>query len=495
MQTRQNLRYGTGLITVALMTWGLWFAIVSGKLTRSIHPKDYPLWRYKMEVMEGKISFADSPQVLFLGDSTATAAINPIDYNQPSLSLAIGGTTPVEMYYALKNYLKHYPAPRKIIYVLTPYHYAFQEIFAKKTLTYRFLSWEELREVGATMQKFKNYFYPVGVTLSGLEGLGFLLSPPSLFLLDIFLSQLALSPLQQASLSKDLILAHKKDQHAEVYKKIVKDQGHLSFGDQPIGVGAPNEVHFLNFRPNPVFHDYLKRTIALALEHKIQFILEQAPIKSSSFFLMTDRFKTDYIDFLRSLSVPPEHQALLRVQERFFPLSDDHFTDSTHVNLMGMQAYQAYVQQRYFDQPSSISSATTSVTSSAQTQLSACEEFELSLPPLTPTLLSDLTWKKKTYRLATQKNCFYFIEKLIKQDNLASYTLLMDAINTYDISTAAQLVAEGSNWKRNFTDGIFKGIAIERVASRIDDTSLINRIHAIENFYLWRKFKAFIFFE
>ena len=50
--------------------------------------------------------------VLILGDSAANAAYMPEALSGTTLNLALGGTTPVENYYTLQDWLAHNPAPK-----------------------------------------------------------------------------------------------------------------------------------------------------------------------------------------------------------------------------------------------------------------------------------------------------------------------------------------------------------------------------------------------
>ena len=54
--------------------------------------------------------------VLILGDSVANAAYIPEVLSDHVINLALGGTTPVENYYTMQDWLKYNPAP-KVCYI------------------------------------------------------------------------------------------------------------------------------------------------------------------------------------------------------------------------------------------------------------------------------------------------------------------------------------------------------------------------------------------
>ena len=62
-----------------------------------------------------------------MGDSTAKSAWYPLNLSADTYNFALGGTSPIEEYYYLKEYLQHNPAPEYLFYTTGAKHFIVAE--------------------------------------------------------------------------------------------------------------------------------------------------------------------------------------------------------------------------------------------------------------------------------------------------------------------------------------------------------------------------------
>lgn len=99
--------------------------------------------------------------VLILGDSGSNAAYAPELLSDKTLNLALGGTTPVENYYFLKEYLAYNEKPKTVYMSFHDVHFVTEDCFWRRTMyTHRF-ALDELREI---MARAEYYYEPSIIT-------------------------------------------------------------------------------------------------------------------------------------------------------------------------------------------------------------------------------------------------------------------------------------------------------------------------------------------
>ena len=65
----------------------------------------------------------DHNDVIILGDSRTKAGLMPELLSDSTYNLALGGASPIEGYYSLREYLDNHPAPGTLILCYAPMHY------------------------------------------------------------------------------------------------------------------------------------------------------------------------------------------------------------------------------------------------------------------------------------------------------------------------------------------------------------------------------------
>ena len=81
---------------------------------------EYVMWDEEFENSESPYMAA---KTLIIGDSRAKSSVLPAMLHEDTYNIAIGGATPIEMYYAVENYIEHNGAPENAVVVFAPYHF------------------------------------------------------------------------------------------------------------------------------------------------------------------------------------------------------------------------------------------------------------------------------------------------------------------------------------------------------------------------------------
>ena len=96
------------LIILVVYTWAYPMNYLSTEYTLWAEEKDY--------VNHG----TDRPDTIIIGDSRAKSSIIPDRLHEGVYNIGIGGTTPIEMYYAAGNYIRQHGAPKNAIIIFAP---------------------------------------------------------------------------------------------------------------------------------------------------------------------------------------------------------------------------------------------------------------------------------------------------------------------------------------------------------------------------------------
>jgi hypothetical protein len=136
--------FGTSAIVFA----ALWAWAAVGRLWYM--DSEYPLWLYKDRMLtescfEGK--------TVILGDSRPMADLVPKELGDGVYNLAIGGLTPIELYYAVEK-MKHCKTmPKAVVLSMAPFHFMAMESYWGRTLPFQFLRLGEALEVQSVARK------------------------------------------------------------------------------------------------------------------------------------------------------------------------------------------------------------------------------------------------------------------------------------------------------------------------------------------------------
>lgn len=282
---------------------------------------EYTMWREEKDFIKN----GDDHEILILGDSRAKSGLIPEMMGDNIYNAAIGGATPIEMYYSMKNYLKNHESPKEVIIIFAPYHLCEADNW-QQTLYYNYLSLPELAEVESTA---------IEKTDSSVHYSG--------WITDIISFKLRLPNKYLDAIYQAKFIAN-YNHNSEKYNSVREDRGYTEFGTENGNDGLNYETHHENFDYSPLVIDYYDRLLKLLSENKIKTTIIQSPINSSS----SEKISEDFLDgYDAYLSAIEESYPDFTV-EHGLPVYDNiYFGDNNHLNRKGAEKFTAEVLSRY----------------------------------------------------------------------------------------------------------------------------------------------------
>ncbi len=298
---------------------------------------EYPMWLeekdyVRQDCLSRPSDSSASPSTLILGDSRAKSSLIPgyLPDKESIYNIAIGGATPLEMYYALDNYLKNHDAPENIIIIFAPYHFCEIDNW-QQTLYYGYLSLPELLEADLA-----------ALTSEGSEAV----------IYRGFLADQLSFTLRLPNKYMDAILTNRgvsmASSNREVYERVRRDMGYTEFGSEE-GNALPNyETHHPVFDKSALVEKYYGRLLDKCLKAGAgHIIIAQAPVNEASSRLITGSFHEGYSEFLSSFEEKYQNYPAF-IFESEVPVYDNrYFGDNNHLNNSGARKYTAEFLSRY----------------------------------------------------------------------------------------------------------------------------------------------------
>ncbi len=280
---------------------------------------EYAMWAEERDFVRQS---GNDPDILIMGDSRAKSSYLPEilsdDSNRSIYNIAIGGTTSVEMYYALSNYLETHKAPSEVILTFAPYHFCTMDNW-QQTLYYNYLTVPELAEVESRVTK-----------LGGDETTRYSGWFADLVSFRLRLPNKYLDAVYTARINGNL------ESNTEKYKAVQKDLGYTEFGSDP-GNDRPNyETHHATFDSSPLVLDYYDRLLSLCADNDIHVTIAQAPINEASSPLISEAFRAGYNDLMTSVQ---EKYPSFTVETEIPVYDNKYFGDNNHLNRRGAEKF------------------------------------------------------------------------------------------------------------------------------------------------------------
>ncbi|MBQ7583775.1 MAG: hypothetical protein IJT24_04115 [Lachnospiraceae bacterium] len=275
---------------------------------------EYVMWDEEFENSEKPYIDAET---LVIGDSRAKSSVLPELLHEDTYNIAIGGATPIEMYYAVENYIEHNGAPENAVVVFAPYHFCDIDNW-DQTLYFNFLSVDETAEIYLRGLKLKE---PV-VSSKGriADMISCRLRLPTKFLAQMYESK----------------LVGRRTENLAKFDSIRKDLGYCEFGSADGDDGYTMEVNHETFDYSPLVVYYYERLIGLLEENHVNVIIAQPPVNQAS----ADRLHRDFVDgFSDYMKDVAARYPDMEVIPDICVYPNSLFGDSIHVNRKGAEVY------------------------------------------------------------------------------------------------------------------------------------------------------------
>ncbi len=327
MNKKQDIKHliKKGLLLI-IPLYFLWFAYIE------IFPMYYnrptnTRWYFLKESLSGKYKIPKANKI-FLGESRLNAGL---DFTKipDAYSFASGGSTPVEMYYILKKYLKNYPKPDTVFVSISPRFFCETFAFWHFAVRNNVISRADMQEI--LSEKKKN-----DTVLGNFPRLNFLLYKADY-----------LGYYQDDVLYNYVFAGYSKN------KKMISEMQNMRGGRQHSGLkdscSLPNyETKYTHFCPSSLLLKHFEKTADLCRENDIKFIFFSMPMNERSFKILKPEFVSEY---QKTIQICAEKYPEFDISDSLYAYSDNYFGDASHLNSKGKKIFtidfiSAYLKSR-----------------------------------------------------------------------------------------------------------------------------------------------------
>lgn len=283
----------------------------------------YYLWNKET----ANTSHEETYDVIILGDSIANAGYMPALLSDSCLNLSLGGTTPIENYYTLQDWLDHNPAPKVCYISFADFHFLRSDCFWSRSIyTHRYRFPQELEILMTAYQYQEPSILTKNYATDFVEY--------ALCLPDKYMTALVNAQFNQRYKGN---LASK--QIDELYggryiKRTVTEAAEATAAIKKTASGK--------FGMNPVFDYYYRKLIELCVENNIIPRIVKSPISNDAPF--SDSYIESFWNYYAALE-----EEYPQITVDWIPYYDiQYFADgSGHLNFHGALKFSLEIKRLY----------------------------------------------------------------------------------------------------------------------------------------------------
>lgn len=300
--------------------------------------EEYAMYRQQYDFVHGSLSGAGEaentdfrdPEVLIIGDSRAKAAFDPVylsDKPNKLYNLALGGTTPIEGYYTLKNYLDCHEKPKQVVLSYAPMHLMDVDTLWTRCIYFHTFGRDEFEDLVLNAEELQN---TENILIKNYR-------------LEYLMYQLYL-PNKYATALKKSAFFTRYPKTTKKYEQMIAGRGHTFYGTADYSDGIDGEAKVSDFQPSDVIIWYMQRIFQLCESEGIDVIVEPAPVNETSYGIITHEFKEHYRAIMNAFSKKNE---TCEIYTDFYCYSNDNFGDADHLNARGVERFCSEMKQKY----------------------------------------------------------------------------------------------------------------------------------------------------
>ncbi|MCM1233680.1 MAG: D-alanyl-lipoteichoic acid biosynthesis protein DltD [Ruminococcus flavefaciens] len=262
--------------------------------------------------------------VIILGDSAANAAYVPEILSDSTLNLAMPGSTPVENYYVLKEWLVNNPAPEACFISFFDSHLKFSLQFWKMAMFSHRFSFDQNIEI---LKRAAYYGEPSYYTEDSIT---------DFIAYEMYLPNKYITPIMNAGFNQ------RYEKNIELWKLMDLHGGRCLTGVQEYN--STDNVILNEFYVNPLFDDYYRKLIELCMENEIDVHIIKLPLADN--VVLSEEYVSNYNDYYDSL-----RESYQGVNVYCFPLYEKQYFmgDYIHLNTHGALKFSTELRKIYSD--------------------------------------------------------------------------------------------------------------------------------------------------
>ena len=313
-------------LTALLIPYFICCPIIINKYPMKFMDEEYAYYQQNKDYSEMSSGYS---RILILGDSTAKAAWLPAQLSDDTYNLALGGVSPIEEFYYLREYLQVHDAPQAVVFTQGADHFWGLDTFWTRSMYFHRFKLEDLYDLLQEIRGFNDKSIFGEVCMNG----------------ECFL-YLTYSPIKYSNaFVKGLLSSKRYIQNRDKYTAVSKSKGQTQFGTAEYydGVSA-KYMGRDSFEASPIIDHYFRKMIELCEEYHIQFVFQNPPINESTYTKLNKQFISEYKVYLNGIG--KDYPDAL-VDPELFSYESIFFGDSTHLNRKGTIRFSNEMKKKY----------------------------------------------------------------------------------------------------------------------------------------------------
>ena len=287
---------------------------------------EYAMYRQQKDYVTGQLNTEDA-RILILGDSRTKAGFQPGLLWEDTYNIALGGGTPIEGYYSLKEYLQHHKAPEAVVMAYAPMHYMDVDTLWTRSVYFHTLSEADFRDLTARALAFED---TENILIENYK--------------TEYLMYKYYMPNKYATALKKSAFVGRYEKTKQKYDTMVELAGYSTYGTAEQSGDINGEAKVSDFAASDILTWYLEETFLLCEEHGIQVVLEQTPMNETSYGILTPEFKQHYRSYMQALV---QKYPDVEIYPDFYCYPNDCFGDADHLNSHGVKVFDEFLIKKY----------------------------------------------------------------------------------------------------------------------------------------------------
>jgi hypothetical protein len=294
------------------------FWIIAAQLRMGFLPREYAMWSARHEM----IAECRLAPTVILGDSRAAAGLMPNRMDGVT-NLALGGASPIEMYYMAQDILKCPQPPRRVVISLSPEMVLRPSFFWDRTGLYGVLTFDQLEEVRRRSRALRDDSLYTPAKLGDWDAIA-----------DNFLHAVRFPSFYTTYIVAELAVGRLRSNRATAAETL-RAGGQHGYGTEDGCDSVASDADLAAFVPSPLLQDYFGRLLAAFEARGIAVDFIAVPMNQATYDAMRPAVVAGFQTYLDDLAAAHPNFRVLGSAIR--PLDDRYFGDSTHLNQRGAE--------------------------------------------------------------------------------------------------------------------------------------------------------------
>ena len=292
---------------------------------------EYAYYRQNKEYGQGHDGYC---RVLILGDSSVKAALHPDLLSDDTYNFALGGASPIEEYYCLREYLEHNEAPEYVLCTFYLLSMTQARNFWKRFVYFHRMDDDVLADIREQLAAFND------ISSLGVSDVGE-------FTKEAWIYRMYAPQKYNDALLKGLwenaCGGKRYKTNIKNYQEAVENKGHFFCGTKEYCDDEDSKLASMEeFYADEVIDHYFRSLIVLCEENGIQFVFQSPPYNTSTHIKKT--VVDGYTAYLESIQQDYPNAV---IDETLCWYGPEYFGGATHVNQNGMERYSLETVQQY----------------------------------------------------------------------------------------------------------------------------------------------------